>query len=559
MSESTNNSSDVFKNRVAVIMAVLAALVAVIAFLQSDAGARDDRANRDSKRYATEALGRKVSGQARVNFDYNAAYQNWYELDLLGNSAEVREEAAAAQRYRTVRDLMPPLSPLLAQPYFDAETGAIDVARYEADTYVVEITALTEKFVAASSVKDGWDAKANTYIVHLTLLAVALFMFGLSITISTPATRIVFVGAGSLATLVAVVWATSITLQPVPDRREQGSAIDAYARGYGLAYQGRYEQAIDAYNGALSASPDYASAYAQRADAYSSLGDNAKAAADYEAARANGDESTSTAGNLGWTYYLLGRFDDAIKLNRETLAKSPDELWIRFNQAVTLLAAGQIDAAKAEYKSGMDQSAQQVAAAKAAKQEPPYLLWWSLDMAALDLDDLIKTIDLKEGTPPPDKLVNTDQARVAAEDLIAQLKSLSVGLEFNGQPSARPLSATISPFQFGEAVLDANGVATDEVTTAEEFAFGTKEVLVVFDYEGLQDGQEVIFKVFIDGEEDPSWRLIAPWELGASGTAQKPLSLSYSDTFVLSSGEYEVDMFVDGQLAQRGKFTVLAE
>ncbi len=53
MSESTNNSSDVFKNRVAVIMAILAALVAVIAFLQSDAGARDDRANRDSKRYAT--------------------------------------------------------------------------------------------------------------------------------------------------------------------------------------------------------------------------------------------------------------------------------------------------------------------------------------------------------------------------------------------------------------------------------------------------------------------------------------------------------------------------
>lgn len=278
---------------------------------------------------------------------------------------------------------MPPLSPLLAQPYFDAETGAIDVARYEADTYVVEITALTEKFVAASSVKDAWDAKANTYIVHLTLLAVALFMFGLAITISTPATRIVFVGAGSLATLVAVVWATSITLQPVPDRREQGSAIDAYARGYGLAYQGRYEQAIDAYNGALSASPDYASAYAQRADAYSSLGDNAKAAADYEQARANGDESTSTAGNLGWTYYVLGRFDDAIKLNRETLAKSPDELWIRFNQAVTLLAAGQIDAARAEYKSGMDQSAQQVAAAKAAKQEPPYVLWWSLDMAAL--------------------------------------------------------------------------------------------------------------------------------------------------------------------------------
>ncbi len=62
MSESTP-TNDNFKKRVAVIMAVLAALVAVIAFLQSDAGARDDRANRDSKRYATEALGRKVTAR----------------------------------------------------------------------------------------------------------------------------------------------------------------------------------------------------------------------------------------------------------------------------------------------------------------------------------------------------------------------------------------------------------------------------------------------------------------------------------------------------------------
>src|SRR3972149_793787 len=99
-------------------MAVIAALIAVIAFLQSDAGARDDRANRDSKRYATEALGRKVSGDARVNFDYNTAYQNWYELDLLADSATARGETAAALRYQTLRDRTLSLSPLLAAPYF---------------------------------------------------------------------------------------------------------------------------------------------------------------------------------------------------------------------------------------------------------------------------------------------------------------------------------------------------------------------------------------------------------------------------------------------------------
>lgn len=558
MSESTA-STDRFKRRVAVVMALLAALVAVIAFLQSDAGSHDNRANRDSKRYATEALGRKVSGQARVNFDYNAAYQNWYELDLLANSADRREDAAAALRFRTVRDKLVPLSPLLAQPYFDVDTGQIDVARYEADTYLVEITALTERFVAASNVKDAWDAKANTYIVHLTLLAVALFMFGLAITISTSVTRKVFVGTGSLAAIVAVVWAGATLLQPVVDRRNQGSAIDAYARGYGLLHQARYTQAIDAFDGALNAAPDYGSAYAQRAEAQFALGEYEKAAADYEQARANGDDSTATAGNLGWTYYLLARFDDAIKLNRETLAKSPDELWIRFNQGVTLLAAGQIDAAKAEYQDGMDRSAQQVAAARAAKEEPPSVLWWSLDMAAVDLDDLTQIIDTGNGLPASYKLADADGARAAAQALIAQLRSQSVGLEFHGQPPARSLTATISPFQFGETVLDADGNPTDEVTFAEEFPFGVNEVVVMFDYDGMVDGQEVIFKVFIDGQEDPSWRYSGPWELGTAGPAQKTLSLSYSDAFVLASGEYEVDLFVDGQLAQRGKFTVLTE
>ena len=142
--------------------------------------------------------------------------------------------------------------------------------------------------------------------------------------------------------------------------------------------------------------------------------------------------------------------------------------------------------------------------------------------------------------------------------MIAQLKSLSVGLEFAGQPPTSTLTAKISPFQFGTGETDEQGNLTN-VETAEEFPVGTQEVLVLFDYEGLQDGQEAIIKVYIDGEEDPSWRVIAPWTMGQAGSAQIPLSVAYSDTFVLRSGEYEVDLFVDGQLAQRGHFTVLSE
>ena len=187
-------SKERFNQIIAVLIAVVTVFATVIAFLQSDAGARDDKANRDSKRYATEAMGRKVSGDARVNYDYSTAYQTWYELDMLANSAEQRGDTAAAKRYQTLRDRMPGLSPLLAAPYFDAATGNVNIAQYEADVYLVEITTLTEKFVAATAVKEAWDYKSNTYIIHITLLAVALFLLGLSATISGPVTRWIFSG-----------------------------------------------------------------------------------------------------------------------------------------------------------------------------------------------------------------------------------------------------------------------------------------------------------------------------------------------------------------------------
>ncbi len=81
-------------------------------------------------------------------------------------------------------------------------------------------------------------------------------------------------------------------------------------------------------------------------------------------------------------------------------------------------------------------------------------------------------------------------------------------------------------------------------------------MLVTFDYEGMQDGQEVLFKVYIDGEEDPSWRIVSPWDLGASGTAEKPLSLAYSDVFVLASGQYTIEMYVNSHLVQQGSFVI---
>jgi tetratricopeptide (TPR) repeat protein len=544
-----------FKRIVAVLIALVTMIAALIALLQSDASARDDRANRDTKRYATEAMGHKVSGDARVNFDYNSAYQSWYELDALASSANARGDEAAAKRYETVRDTMTRLSPLLATPYFDPAKGQLDIARYESDVYLVKMTALSEKFVAASSVKDAWDTKANGYVFHLTLLAVAFFLFGLSITIASSLTRWIFAGVGTIVSIVATAMALLTWIQPVVDLRDSGNAIDVYARGVGLAYQERWQEAIAAYDEAIQIVPNYNSALVARAEAYGQQDNYQQAIADYERARAEGNTSGSVAGDLAWAYYLQGRFDDATAMNRTALNSSPDELWIQFDLGLSLLAAGQIDAAKSEYTKGMELAAKQVADARAAGQEAPSFLWWALDDGALSIDSLLAALESEPSAPPRDKIADPSVLTPAAQVLNQQLKSLAVALEYTGKPPEGTVAAKISPFQFGTAGSDDQENPT-EPTIADSFPFGTDEVLVMFDYEAMQDGQEVLYKVYIDGEEDPSWRLATPWDLGASGSAEKPLSLAYSDTFVLTTGQYTVEMYVNNHLAQSGSFTI---
>lgn len=554
---------DRFKKLIAILIAVVTTLIAVLSYLQGDAGARDDTANRDTKRYSLEAFGRQVSGDARVNYDYNTAYQGYYELELLADAAEVVGDDAAAERYITLRDQLRGLSPLLGPDYYNPDVDPEpNIAKYESDTYVVETTALLERFTAASTVKDAWDSKANTYIVHLTMLAVALFLYGLSTTVNGNLTRWIFTISGSGVAIFATGWALVTFLKPVPDLRECKApdgmyAIDAYAQGVGLAYQELHPQAIAAYDKALAltCAADYATAHAARGESNISLGNLEAAATDFERARANGDTSSNTAGELAWIYYLQGRFDDAAAMNRTALTASPGELWIQFDLALSLLAANKIDEARAEYKVGLDSAAQQVAAAKAANAEPPSFLWAGLEDGAVSLDDLIFTIEAGDGLPAPSALASPDVIAAAAGELSNLLKSHSVALEYTGLPPQGSLTASLSEFYIEQPIYDDNGNVADYIE-AESFPFGTDEVGIVFDYNGMQDGQDYVFKVYVDGVEDPSWRIIDTWALGASGTAEIPLSLSYSATQVLNPGEYTVELYIDSNLAMTGGFVI---
>ena len=567
-----------FKRFVAFLITSLIIVAAVVSWLQTQAGAKAAQLGREVQSYAIRAMGLKTSGQARVSYGWQGAYQNWEELSDLAKRAEFDDRAAEAARYGAVRDRMAELSPLLSPPYFDAEADSLpDISQYEADVYLVQSTALSEHYTDSAEQNEAWDGKARAHITHLTLLAVTLSLFGLSTTITGRVVRWLFVAAGTVIAAFTLVWILIVAVWPVP--RLEEAAIEAYAQGVGLAWQGSgenrvaYEDAIAKFDEALGREPGYANALYERgntrlalADAAMAAGDDAavtdyyeQAVADFEAAQAAGRDDTNVGWNLGWTYYLLARYDDAIRMDRHTLQLDPDLVGVRTNLGVALLVAGQMDEAQHEYQNAMDTATRLVTDAQAAGKQPPASLWWYLDAGAIDLVNLLDRLDGRVNpwtqAPPPDTVTDPGAVRTTAGDTIKQLKELLVALEFTGQPPQAEVSAVISPLEFG---LERNNADGEPVgyDVGRSFPYETNKVLILFDYEGMSDGQKIIWKVYRDGFEQPDLRLAHDWNLSDSGSAELRIGYSHTDFFIFSSGEYVVEMFVDNRLMQRGGFTI---
>lgn len=547
---------DPFERLVVAIITSVAVLAAILTLLQTNASARAGQAGRDAQSYAIQAMGRRVTGQANMDYAWYA-YQLYEELDVQALMAERFEDPAAAARYRNLRTRIAGLSPLLAPPYYDPQGSATpNVARYEADTYLVEATALSERYAVASSLNNAWTAKANAYVTHLALLAVSLFLFGLSTTVAGWI-RWLFLGVGLLITGLTLFWILLVTLQPIVSISER--AIQAFAQGIGYAHQQELEQARDAFTRALQETPHYANAYYERANVLYDLGDYEDAVQDYLAAQAAGRDDVNVAWNLGWTYYLLGRFDEAIATSQHAVELDPNQVGVRFNIALAYLAAGQIERARAEYSNAMEFTAQQVAKAIETGGKPPASLWSYMDAAARDLEGLLERLRDQPRpwteAPPRDKIADPQGVETTAEEVVKQLKSFTTALEYTGKPPAVPLTATISPFEFAIPTYDEEGNLVGH-TVATTFPEGADKVLALFDYSGMKDGQEVLWKLYYNGWEDPAWRLVEQWSLGESGGARKPFSLSYTNLYQFSPGEFKIEMYVENQLAQQGIFVI---
>jgi tetratricopeptide (TPR) repeat protein len=550
-----------FENMVTVLIASVAIWVAITAYFHNYASNISDQARRRAQQYAIEATKREVNGAIQFSYEWQGAFQTWQEIGWQITAAQQNGDTAAEERLLALQDRILTLSKLLGPQYFDPAVGWPDSGKYEAESYLIESTRLSETYLAESELGNFTDNTADSLIVQITLLTVSLSLYGLSMALKGRM-RWLFIIVGSGIVGLCVLWLGWSLLELFIRPEVDAEAIQAYSEGVGLEYQGRYQEAIDKFTLAIEENPYYAKAYYERGLSYYSLGDMQTALSEMEAAREQGLDDTSINWNLGWTYYLVGEYEKAFEANERVLSGHPEVLGVRMNNAISYLAMGDFQNAQAQYDLLIAEAQKQVDEARRNEAEPSASLWYYMDAGALDLQNLIDTLDnnIKPWTqaPTPD-LIRGDHAAIRdfALQQMKRIKESTVSLEYTGQLPGAGGNIQVEPFIFGQITgEDEQGFITDFEPAANNIIpFGEESFTVEFTYSG-DAPKEMLWKVYVNGYEDQSLRIVDKTDISSGDTWYKTFGYTYTNVFILSAGEYLVELYADNILVQSGTFYV---
>jgi tetratricopeptide (TPR) repeat protein len=365
---------DAFDLVVTVCAVLTTLLAAVVALLHADASREEERAATDAQAAAIAASRTTVSARTDAHAElarleavaeYAAREGSLRQRRLV---LPVRGSAALEHwhdlRKATTRELSPDARDAFARdPYFPG--GYLDEQTHEA----AELGAWRD---ALNDYSGQWGKRAALYMGLLTVLAVALYLLGFSLTRPGRHMRGVFAAVGAVFLLAGLVFGP---LQwAFPPKKPPERAATEYAAGvreYVSAATPRdYQRAERHFDAAIEAWPRFARAYLSSADAHNlatspqvalfmSLTPPAarrQAIRDYEKARELGFNTPGVKVNLGFDRWVLGLEESRDELVREALgltetaiAEDRTDPVPRFNKAVGLLSVGRVRAALAAY------------------------------------------------------------------------------------------------------------------------------------------------------------------------------------------------------------------
>jgi tetratricopeptide (TPR) repeat protein len=372
--------ADPFARRIAVVIATATLLAAIVGFLQNEASSQNNAASQQAQTYAIEASQALVLAQERARVTVDAwstsleqrvrAANIGQQLLYAPEGERARLEATQAYWIKLAErsealsgvDRAAPDGPDL-DPTFPWRL----LANRTRDA--VRMEALQD---AANEVGEAWSGQSTTYTAVLAILAVALYLLGFSLTIGVRRAKQLFAVVGVALVFVAGGWTVSqVATSP---RAAPDEAADAYADGM-VALDTAFDDAgwrtaAEHLTRAIDLRPTFARAYLGRATAEFALGspqqngflsvvtDEALATSSDDLARAYelGLDDTALVADLGFQRFLQGirgdgaRLEEGIAFSRQAIARNDADPVVHFNLAVALLAAGQVDEARAAYQ-----------------------------------------------------------------------------------------------------------------------------------------------------------------------------------------------------------------
>jgi tetratricopeptide (TPR) repeat protein len=190
---------------------------------------------------------------------------------------------------------------------------------------------------AAQETAVSWGTKGDRYIGVVTLLAVALTLLGLSLTVGA-GVRAYLIGPAALILAGCLVATLAVFLQPPAGTPE--SAIVAVAEGDRLASNRDYDRAAEEYTRAIELDGDYVTAYQHRATArllagsperdlnlfvFSSSSEAARRSAVEDQLRAIelGGADYNTLTNLGANYFHLSDYERTREFSQRAIEENP--------------------------------------------------------------------------------------------------------------------------------------------------------------------------------------------------------------------------------------------
>ncbi len=562
-----------FRTMVTLLLAGLTFVTSFIVILNVRASGRGAAATRDGRllgiRYLTH-LGRSY-WDAAVEKDLINSYQ---EVSGLMMQAQLYENMAKggtnAAFYKMMREsLAQSQAQILGQgkvtraPYFTPGYGLFNFFQYVLDHVSIPATEILEHQEQKWAEGAFWTSKSDAYSAGLAIMAVAVFLLTLSLVLTA---HIRFVMAGAGAALVTAVLAVSAYTTMQQWRGHTDESIQRLARASAGAltaqmiinFSGDTKLAASYARDAgaeidkiLAVDAAYPAAVLLRARIHSVLGEAQffagtgdsgkgeleKAAADLDRAIAGGKSEGYTYWSKGYVNFLLGRQGDAAAAMNRALALLPDQKFtLGLVKSVALLYAGQIREARA-----------------LAEEAIEYALKKPLGADTMNVRTIIKNLERFNEVRPVEGL----------PAMIVRLKEAAVCLAVLNKPRPADVQSAISAPQFVAPVRDGAGNIID-TPAAREYRPGTGQAPFLFELKGMKKGQSIVRRVYLRAPGQVFWieqlwlERAEHWE----GPAEARLMSSVESLIpeageVLASGDYRLEIFVDGSLKAAGSFRVL--